>query len=716
MAIVKAPSQTSPSLLDLSSMQTPVNGMAAGAQGAAPGSFQLLFQGSLQAQGKVAANGQTLPAEGENLPGRLPSDSAEADTEGGAAAVDMQTGQQDAGNLNGMSPQAGTAQASANHAQTTDTKLTSSVSGQVQSAQLPAGEQPSQEPQPGQQSTQAASAASGAAGANGNAPEQSALNQQQLADQTQAGKQALTQVEQQAQIQQQRIDQQLLARAEQQALQKTQTNTSQQQLAQADQQAVNQQQLARVEQHAHQAAQTQQRTEQQQLAQAQQQVTKAEQLAQQQAQTNTAQQQLTEAEQQVQQSVQQKQAGQQELTQAQLRNQAQQDARQATQQQTAAKAQPIVAETQTQQPGTSPADQGRDNRTQLPSSAAEQARVEAQARMAANGAVNSASAQPHPLSGVANAEAVQGGQAETLEGDVKVPVSAGQTSATAIPASQAAANGAATAQADAEAAPDPVTLLASQDAVQARQTQQASGESRSPTQLVAPAAAPADNAPARQAQLDPAQVRGAEAGSRVDASALNTGGGGAGGMGSESGDSGSQRQDSGTQSGATQNTQAAQPRNPQVAQAQAQQLFNAHPQLLTPHWGQAVGERMIMMAQHGPRSAQIQLDPPELGSMQIRVHVQGQDQISVSFTSPNPAVRDALEQQMPRLREMLAEQGLELSEGAISDDSSSSGQGSDSRGGSEGRTGGYAGGSSGELDSESLPGSAVAVGLVDYYA
>lgn len=618
MAIVKAPSQTSPSLLDLSSMQTPVNGMAAGAQGTASGSFQLLFQGSLQAQGKVAANGQTLPAEGENLPGRLPTDSAEADTEGGAAA-DMQTGQQDAGNLNGMPPQAGAAQASAqdaaNQAQTTDTKLTSSVSGQVQSAQLPAGKQPSQEPRPGQQSTQAANAASGAAGANGNAPEQSALNQQQLADQTQAGQQALTQAEQQAQ-----------------------------------------------------------------------------------------------------QSVQQKQAGQQELTESQLRNQAQQDARQVTQQQAAANAQPLVAEIQTKQPGISPADQGRENRTQLPSSAAEQARVEAQARVAANGAVDNASAQPHPLNGAANTETAQGGQAGTLEGDAKVPVSAGQASVSAMPASQAAANGAAAAQSDAEAAPDPVTLLASQDAVQARQTQQTSGESRAPTQLVAPAAAPADNAPARQAQLDPAQVRGAEAGGRVDVSALNTGGGGAGGMGSESGDSGNQRQDSGTQSGATQNTQAAQPRNPQAAQAQAQQLFNAHPQLLTPRWGQAVGERMIMMAQHGPRSAQIQLDPPELGSMQIRVHVQGQDQISVSFTSPNPAVRDALEQQMPRLREMLAEQGLELSEGAISDDSSSSGQGSDSRGGSEGRAGGYAGGSSGELDSESLPGSAVAVGLVDYYA
>ncbi|MFT5084014.1 MAG: flagellar hook-length control protein FliK [Lentisphaeria bacterium] len=57
--------------------------------------------------------------------------------------------------------------------------------------------------------------------------------------------------------------------------------------------------------------------------------------------------------------------------------------------------------------------------------------------------------------------------------------------------------------------------------------------------------------------------------------------------------------------------------------------------------------------------ADIQLDPPELGPMQVKVSV-NQDQASVTFVSANAQVRDALEQTVSRLREMLNEQGLNL--------------------------------------------------------
>ncbi|GAA0688925.1 hypothetical protein GCM10009104_14030 [Marinobacterium maritimum] len=143
----------------------------------------------------------------------------------------------------------------------------------------------------------------------------------------------------------------------------------------------------------------------------------------------------------------------------------------------------------------------------------------------------------------------------------------------------------------------------------------------------------------------------------------------------------------------------------------AQQLQQ---QLSEPRWGRQVGERAIMMAQHGPRTAHIQLDPPELGAMQIRVHLQGQDQVSVSFTSANPAVRDALEQQLPRLREMFADQGLSLQDSSVSDEASRQGSGQREQADSFGRPGGYGGGESG--DSDALPAPAVALGLVDYYA
>lgn len=87
-----------------------------------------------------------------------------------------------------------------------------------------------------------------------------------------------------------------------------------------------------------------------------------------------------------------------------------------------------------------------------------------------------------------------------------------------------------------------------------------------------------------------------------------------------------------------------------------------------PQWGQAVGERVLWLAAQNVTSAEIRLDPPELGPMQVRVSV-NQDQVNVSFTSPHPAVRDVLDQQLNRLREMFAEQGLNLVDVDVSDKS-----------------------------------------------
>lgn len=87
-----------------------------------------------------------------------------------------------------------------------------------------------------------------------------------------------------------------------------------------------------------------------------------------------------------------------------------------------------------------------------------------------------------------------------------------------------------------------------------------------------------------------------------------------------------------------------------------------------PQWGQAVGERVLWLAAQNVNSAEIRLDPPELGPMQVRVSV-NQEQASVSFTSPHPAVREVLDQQLNRLREMFADQGLNLVNVDVSDKS-----------------------------------------------
>jgi flagellar hook-length control protein FliK len=194
--------------------------------------------------------------------------------------------------------------------------------------------------------------------------------------------------------------------------------------------------------------------------------------------------------------------------------------------------------------------------------------------------------------------------------------------------------------------------------------------------------------------------------------------GGAGNGGDEGGGGGkeqpSQRQDA--QQAQTQATAGGRTASAPAAVVVPQQPFSlAQQQLLSPGWGRAMGERAIMMAQHGPRTAEIKLDPPELGSMQIRIHLQGGDQVSVSFTSPNPMVREALEQQMPRLREMFADQGLNLQDSSVADQSSQqqSGQRESAQQGHAG--GGYGQGAplpgEGGMVADTLP-----IGLVDYYA
>lgn len=86
-------------------------------------------------------------------------------------------------------------------------------------------------------------------------------------------------------------------------------------------------------------------------------------------------------------------------------------------------------------------------------------------------------------------------------------------------------------------------------------------------------------------------------------------------------------------------------------------------------WHQLAAERTVSLLQQGVQSADIMLDPPELGPLQVRIQVQ-HDQAVVQFTSANAAVREALDQTIPRLREMLQEQGMSLLHAGVSDQSS----------------------------------------------
>ncbi|EOB2812810.1 flagellar hook-length control protein FliK [Vibrio vulnificus] len=77
-----------------------------------------------------------------------------------------------------------------------------------------------------------------------------------------------------------------------------------------------------------------------------------------------------------------------------------------------------------------------------------------------------------------------------------------------------------------------------------------------------------------------------------------------------------------------------------------------------------VAEKVQMMMSKNLKQLDIRLDPPELGRMQIRMTMNN-DIANVHFTVTNPQARDIIEQTLPRLREMLAQQGMQLADSSV---------------------------------------------------
>jgi len=82
-----------------------------------------------------------------------------------------------------------------------------------------------------------------------------------------------------------------------------------------------------------------------------------------------------------------------------------------------------------------------------------------------------------------------------------------------------------------------------------------------------------------------------------------------------------------------------------------------------------MAERVQVMLSKNLKNIDIRLDPPELGRMHIRMNMNG-DGATVHFTVANQQARDALEQSMPRLREMLNNQGVQLGDTSVQQQSS----------------------------------------------
>lgn len=77
----------------------------------------------------------------------------------------------------------------------------------------------------------------------------------------------------------------------------------------------------------------------------------------------------------------------------------------------------------------------------------------------------------------------------------------------------------------------------------------------------------------------------------------------------------------------------------------------------TPEFGQGLADRVSLMMDSNLTSAKLQVNPPALGPIEVRIALQG-GHAQVWLSSHSAVTRDALESSAPKLREMLGSQGF----------------------------------------------------------
>lgn len=86
-------------------------------------------------------------------------------------------------------------------------------------------------------------------------------------------------------------------------------------------------------------------------------------------------------------------------------------------------------------------------------------------------------------------------------------------------------------------------------------------------------------------------------------------------------------------------------------------------------WTEGLVNRVMYLSSQSLKSADIQLEPAELGRLDIRVNLASDQAAQITFTSGHAGVRDALEGQVHRLRELFNQQGLAQPEVNVADQS-----------------------------------------------
>lgn len=118
-------------------------------------------------------------------------------------------------------------------------------------------------------------------------------------------------------------------------------------------------------------------------------------------------------------------------------------------------------------------------------------------------------------------------------------------------------------------------------------------------------------------------------------------------------------------------------RNETLMRAESVQQTNAARQvpgspvaMNQPGWSKELTDKVMWMSSQNLKSAEIKLNPAELGQLDVRVQISN-EQTQITFTSAHAGVRESLESQSFRLRELMAQQGMDDVDVNVADHSES---------------------------------------------
>lgn len=83
-------------------------------------------------------------------------------------------------------------------------------------------------------------------------------------------------------------------------------------------------------------------------------------------------------------------------------------------------------------------------------------------------------------------------------------------------------------------------------------------------------------------------------------------------------------------------------------------------------WSDEFSQKISWMSTQQNQVAELHLNPPDLGPLDVVLKI-SENQATALFTSPHGAVREAVESALPKLREMLADNGIMLGNATVSD-------------------------------------------------